>query len=392
MRQLSVTEREDIASGAAFLGSGGGAPVTQFLPLIKLIAEPVELIDIAEVGDEQWGAVSSGIGAGSAESIPSSNVSDTASPHQSMGESTIRLFENILKRNFEFLEQILHQNLSYVLSGEIGIGSFLLVLLTAISKKIPIVDCDGAGRSVPQLEMTTYAASSIPVSPLILANVQLEKDDMVQIVIQAKTASMMEQLVRKIAITDEFGGGGLTANYAMNGKALREQQPAIAGTISLAQKVGFTLRQAKEQGNDPVEAILNVFNDVRSGKNQRAFKLFQGTICQVEGKFGGGFQRGSLTLKNGDRQVRVIYKNENMIAWGSDRQPIAMAPDLICYLTLDGLPLTNADNLKTGDEIALIGLKAQPQLRQDSIVRAFLGCLKQLGYEGSYIPIEQLQG
>lgn len=392
MRPLSATEREDIANGAAFLASGGGAPLTYFLPLIQRIDEPVELIDIEEVGAEQWGAVSSGIGAGSPESIPSSNAANAASVHQSKGEFTISLFQNILRRNFECLEQTLNQQLSYVLSLEIGIGNFVLVLLTAVSQKIPIVDCDGAGRAIPQLDMTTYAASSIPVSPFVLANVKLEKDDLVQMVIHAETASMMERLGRKIVSTDEFGGGGLTANYAMNGKTLREQQPVIAGTISLAQQVGFTLRQSKERGNDPVEAILRFFNDPSYSETPKAFQLFQGRVSQVEGAFGGGFQRGSLTLENADHQIRVIYKNENMIAWGSDHQPLAMAPDLICYLTPDGIPLTNADNLKTGDEIALIGLKAQPQLRQDSIVRAFLGCLKELGYEGPYIPIEQLQG
>ena len=69
-----------------------------------------------------------------------------------------------------------------------------------------------------------------------------------------------------------------------------------------------------------------------------------------------------------------------------------MAPDLICYLTPDSVLLTNADRLKIGDELALIGLKARPQLRQDSILQAFLRLLKQLGYDGPYLPIEQLQG
>jgi DUF917 family protein len=68
-----------------------------------------------------------------------------------------------------------------------------------------------------------------------------------------------------------------------------------------------------------------------------------------------------------------------------------MGPDLICYLTPDGTPLTN-EEIKEGQELAIIGLKAPERSRYvESIIDSYLQGLKLLGYNGPYIPIEQLQ-
>ena len=87
----------------------------------------------------------------------------------------------------------------------------------------------------------------------------------------------------------------------------------------------------------------------------------------------------------------VIFQNESLIAWRNDSsQPIAMAPDLICYLTPNGIPLTNADDLQKGQELVLIGVKAPNQLRSGSILAAFQEVLNLMGYYGPYVPIEEL--
>ena len=382
MRQLSATELEDIVNGAAFLGSGGGAPLAMGKALVKLIAEPVQLIDITEVGAEQWGAAPGGMGA--TKTAPSSSSEFSHDFFTKAITITIGAFER--------LEKTLNKTFSYTLAQEIGTGNLVGALLTASIKKIPIVDGDGAGRAVPKLDMTTYAATGISISPFALANLKFEKEKQVEMVIYAETFSMMEKLVRGIIGTEEFGNLGTIATYAMSGETLHQKQPIVLGTISLSQAVGTTLRQATERGTDPVEAVLDFFNHPSRGEEKSAFKLFRGRISAIEEKFTGGFQWGSLTLENGEERMKVIFQNESLIAWRGDKpEPIAMAPDLICYLTPEGVPLTNADTLNAGDELAIIGVKAPSELRQPSIIEEFLKTLKELGYDGPYLPIEQLQ-
>ena len=97
-----------------------------------------------------------------------------------------------------------------------------------------------------------------------------------------------------------------------------------------------------------------------------------------------GFDYGKVFVKD----VVIDYKNENMIAWRNDK-PIAMVPDLICWLTTDGEPLTNAD-VREGLEVVVIGAKAHEKWRVPGGFDVFRHVLKLLGYEGEYKPIEEL--
>ncbi|MDB9511975.1 DUF917 domain-containing protein [Kamptonema animale CS-326] len=378
MRQLGPEELEDILNGAAFFASGGGGSRTLGETLIQeilKIAGGVTLIDVTEVQPDDWGAVAAGIGAPNATHDPQTGTYRIP--------KTYELLEQILEsplRAFELLSQTLQRKFSYTLSIEIGTGNIFVAMLVAASKKLPVVDCDGAGRSVPELSMTTYAATGISISPFALAS---EKEPDIKAVLYAKTPADMEQLVRPIISTPEFGQLGGLATHALDGQTMWNKKAVIPGTISVAQELGHLLRTA----SDPVNAVLDFFRDT-------AFFLFRGTLKDVTEQTQGGFDRGIVTLENdGGEEVYVIYQNENLMAWRNDRpQPIAMAPDLISYMTPEGLPLTNADNLKDriGQELILFGVQAREELRQGSILAAFQQALTTLGYYGPYVPIEYL--
>ncbi|MCP6756220.1 DUF917 domain-containing protein, partial [Klebsiella pneumoniae] len=82
----------------------------------------------------------------------------------------------------------------------------------------------------------------------------------------------------------------------------------------------------------------------------------------------GGFDTGVTTITTSDKSKKVwIYnQNENIIAWDDKRDtPIGMAPDLLCYLTTDGIPFTNADLSRAkGKQVALIGAPSDKALRK----------------------------
>lgn len=78
-------------------------------------------------------------------------------------------------------------------------------------------------------------------------------------------------------------------------------------------------------------------------------------------------------------------------AWDADTaRPVAMAPDGIGYVNKNGQALSNAD-LKKGDKVYVVGVRAQERLRTDAYLKAqFLAGLKNVGYYGKYVPIEDL--
>lgn len=403
MKELYNQDLEDIVNGAAFLGSGGGGSLELGNQLASFITYPVQLKDIEQLGAEDWGAVILGISAADA-SLPENRLSSSASPKVLLNKEMFRNLKTNQQNPIEILfaafadlekalqmKKILDRNFSYTLTVEIGTANLLAAMLTANRYQIPIIDADGAARSVPELSLCSYCWSDIDIYPSTLANISSEQEE-IKALIYAKTSSVMARLTEKLVGTQEFGSQGVMATYAMNGQTIRDRKPVIKGTITKALQIGTILREAKQKQLNPITVLIDFLNNGCCDDNKNAFLLFQGKITEVKEEEDPRFQSGTLTLRNQNKEVRVDYLNENLIAWQGGR-PIAMGPDLICYLTPDGIPLTNADNLKDkkGSELALIGLKAPEQLRQGSIVNGFLDLLARFGYQGEYKPIEELQ-
>ncbi|MEM2588836.1 MAG: DUF917 family protein, partial [Candidatus Bathyarchaeia archaeon] len=90
------------------------------------------------------------------------------------------------------------------------------------------------------------------------------------------------------------------------------------------------------------------------------------------------------------KKLFIDFKNENMIAWSGENEPVAMVPDLICLITKNGEPLTNADT-KTGMEVAVIAVPAPDKWKAHP--RGFdiwRHILERIGYTGPYKPISNL--
>jgi uncharacterized protein len=278
---------------------------------------------------------------------------------------------NAHTRAFEALEKAVGSQFSYVIPLETGSGNSIGPLSVAAKKGIPVVDGDGAGRAIPELEMTTYVIYGVPIMPFTLAN-----EDDISVVVYAEDPRDLELIAR--AVSTSFGMVAGFATHAMTGEVMR--QSAVYHTLSLAEKVGETLNLSRQKGTDPISELTAELH---------GYLLVRGRILQVRSETKAGFDFGSVLVK-GEKgeELRVDYKNESMIAWLGDR-PIAIAPDLICCLSQDGLPLTNVD-MREGLEVAFIGLKAPEKLRVPQAFKVFADVLHKMGFTGSYIPIEEL--
>lgn len=361
MRTLNSQDLEDIVNGACFLGCGGGGPFStaqDMLQTILNLTDKITVLDVTEVGATDTFVVTAYIGSATA-------VVDTTLKHVSPTSACERL------------TQAVGRPLAGVVPAEVGAVNTLTPMTVAARLNIPIIDADGAGRAVPEIMLTTYASRQIPISPVVVAN---EEDE--QVLLYVPDAVAAEQLVRSIVTSPSFGGIGGLALWAMNGSTLRRS--AIAGTLQHAQSLGTVLRWAREHGANPVQAILSHLED-------RGKLLFTGEVMRITTQTTGGFDFFTVVLKNDEgTQVRIDSQNENMLAWrDDDNAPIAMSPDLMCYLTTDGQPLSTTDLIQ-GQWVSVIGVQARPEMRQSFIENAFLSIFKRLGYAGPYVPIEKL--
>ena len=354
MRILRKENIEDIMIGSGFLGSGGGGSPEQGRKLVDYVlslSNEVMLASPQEIDRDAWVAVVGGMG----------------SPAAALEKGIF----NALTRAFEALERAVGISFSAVIPLELGSGNSIAPMSVAARKGIPIVDGDGAGRAIPQLDMTTYAIFGVPISPFTLAN---ESD--VSVALYTDSPGQVERLAR--AITTEFGMVAGFATHAMEGETLRKV--AVSGTLSLSEKVGAALRQARQEGSDPIAALHALLG---------GWILIRGVIAQVITETKAGFDFGSfITEAETGQSIRVDFKNENMIAWEGGK-PIVMVPDMICCLREDGQPVTNVD-IREGMKVVFFGMKAPDQLRVTQASRVFTPVLEKIGYAGPYLPIETL--
>lgn len=338
----------DLIWGATLLGAGGGGsprpPLAMLDELFKQ-REYVEVVSPEDVPDSARVVVSAG-----------------------MGSPVVLLKEGWKEEEvyaFDRLEELIGK-IDYITPVESGGFNSFVPIHNAAIRNLPVVDGDGAGRAIPELEQTTFHLGGVPLEPICLADSKGNSA-----ILYPKDAKMGEDMAR--AVTTVYGmTAGITC-YPMSGKEMKAT--IVPGALTLNEKVGRALREAKASGEDVVEAALKAMD---------GYLLAKGKVKKKTEEVKAGFDYGKVYVED----VVVDYKNENMVAW-KEGKPLTMVPDSICWLTTDGKPLTNVD-IKEGLDVAVIGKKAHEKWRVPEGFEVFRHILKLLGYEGEYKPIEEL--
>jgi uncharacterized protein len=358
---------QDIVTGSCILGSGGGGPLTLGKAMAEMLAEPgappVQVVPADGVADDASMAISAAFGS-----------PDAAGGANPSGLAAVALGA------YDTLAQATGTSFTHVVLGEIGAGNSLIPMLVAQEKNLPVVDASGAPRAMPLLANCVLAdpSSGVPVSPLAFSN---GKQSFTATAPNAELADpMLRGIVSQAGLFPEFGGLAL---WRLDGSSMKSRM--LAGTLSRAQQLGEVLRTAPE--GEKVEAVRAFLHGTL---------LFVGNHIEAQEQTGGGFDVNVITLHGLDHGPGlVIYgENENLIAWRTDRStPLAMAPDLICYVTEDGTTFSNAtpDITKVGKttKVAVIGVPAERLgYATEWVRRSFAPLLRQLGYPGKYVPLE----
>jgi DUF917 family protein len=354
----------DLATGAAFLGSGGGGDpyYSQLLGQAEIARRgDFRLIPLDALADDALVAPCGWIGAPtvSAEKLPNGQ------------EALLGLRE---------LERIYGRPIDAVMAIEIGGGNGLAPLLAAAQLGIPVVDADGMGRAFPESQMAVFSIDGLSACPSVVTSASgalrlIETDDNLEHERQARALSI------------EFGGNAHMVEYPLTGAAAKRH--AIGGSVSAAITIGAAVRTARAQSRDPFEALHQALRD--SGLYPFAGTIFDGKIVDVERETRGGFSVGQIVIEafGGEQRMEVAFQNENLIA-RIDGQFRAMVPDLITIMDRETADSIVTERLKFGQRVKVVGAAAPTVLRSERALKVVGPSA--FGFPDPYHPIEDLNG
>jgi uncharacterized protein len=357
MRTLDEQQIRDVARGAAVLGTGGGGdPYLGTLAAIEALRQngPPQVIEVGELTDDGYVASLGMVGA------PVPLVEKF-----SLGPELMQVYEA--------LQEHFRRPLQALMPVEIGGVNTVVALILGSRLGIPVVDADYMGRAYPEIPLATPTLYGRSASPMALANEHGNR-----VVIEAVDNTWAERLARTVAI--EFGAICPGMMFPMPGE--HAKQCAIPGTLSLAEKIGRSLREAEANKKDPVEVLLEVTG---------GFQLFRGKIVDVQRRTAKGWSLGEAILDGMDefvgQRMVVRFQNENLVAL-RDQRPVAMVPDLITVIDSQTGQAITTERLHYGFRVILLGIPCDAQWRTPAGVA--LGGPRHFGYDIEYTPIERL--
>jgi DUF917 family protein len=332
MRLIYPENLEDIALGAAVLGGGGGGDpyVARLIGIDALRTYgPVHLVSPDEISDDCLVAASAMIGAPTVmvEKLPKGTEVVDA---------------------FLALQTFLDRTIDYTAAAEADGLNSTTPFTVAARLRIPMVDADGMGRAWPEIQMVTPTIHGIAAAPMAIAD---EKGN--ASIIDAMDNRWTDRLARTICI--EMGSTAMIAAYPMSGRQLKESM--MPGTLTRAERIGQRIRAARQQHQNPIEALRELTG---------GFELFRGQVVDVQRRTESGCVCGEAKFQGTDSwagsQLTVCFQNEHLLVV-RDGQMGTSVPDLTTVLDVEtGEPVT-IDGLRYGARAVILGMPRESPAR-----------------------------
>lgn len=344
MTKISSADLDDIAVGAAVLGTGGGGD-----PYIgKLLARgaiemhgPVEMIALSDLPDAAHVVTMGGMGAPTIliEKVPS-------------GEEALRAMR--------YHEAMTGRKATHIMAFEAGGLNSCLPIMLAAQTGLPLVDADGMGRAFPQLEMETFNVYGVDACPVAVAD---EKGNLA--LVETRSAAQAEWVARGLTI--RMGGQSTIVNYPMDGATARAV--SIPGTLSLAQGIGRTIRRARAAKNSVIDALIAHFATTHYSY---ATRLGSGKITDIARREANGWSVGIVTIApfDGGSPYRIRIQNENLVC-ERDGAILAVVPDLISVLDMDTSDPIPTERLRYGQRVDILGIRVPEIMRTPEALAIF---------------------
>lgn len=333
---VSIEDVNNIALGAALLGTGGGGNVR--LGGLKLRhtlrqGAAVEVVSPDEIDDDDVGVAISGMG------VPTIDVEKV--PQGDEGTHAVRAVEQYLNRRFGFL-----------VVGQVGGANALEALYVGAKMGLPVVDADPMGRAFPELEMDTFMINGVPAHPLGLADAH----GTVAVLGDLTDPFRAERYAR--ALTIAMGGSTALAMPVLTGSQMKRF--GVLGSLTLARHLGGLMQKCPN--------LESLVGDLR-GAGHAVHLLAQGKIADLERKTQGGFARGKIVLQDGALTHAVLLQNEFLVLLDGREQVVASVPDLITMVDRESGRPISTDQLRYGMRVAALGFPAPDQMKTDAALR-----------------------
>ncbi len=355
----NLRDIEDFVLGATILGTGGGGDPESGLKLLEEALRRKGYIEIKNVEEIEDGIIV----------VP--YFVGTVAPGAKTRKEII--FKEPIKVAFEEMEKFLGKKIVAVAASEIGGGNTPVALYIGALLDLPTVDGDLLGRAAPELHQCTVNIFDMHMYPSVIVT----STGNIVIVKSYSDIDDYEAIARYMSVLD--GKSAAVVDTPLPREDAKKV--LVKNTLSLSLELGRRVREAREEGKDPIDAVVNVL---------KGWRIFEGVIEEYQWENREGFLWGTAIVKGIGKweghKLRSWIKNEHIMAW-IDEKPIVMPPDLLIFLREDGTPITNTV-LKKGDKIFAVAAKAPEIWRTPKGLELFGP--RHFGFNYDYVPVEDL--
>jgi len=361
---------EDFVRGTTFFGTGGGGSPKKGLELLEKDLKDGKNLFWKDISELENGM----------KAICPFLMGSIAPETEEIQKKKLELgfikktVENPLVNAVQELEKYTGKKAEIIVPIELGGGNTPGPMDVAAKLGKTLVDGDYAGRAIPEIVQTTPHIFGKKVTPIAAVD---EYGD-ISIIKEAINNEVAER-IGKLISEASFGLAG-EAGILVEFTDLKNI--LIKGTLTESLELGKTIRFARENGKDPVQAIIEKTN---------GYLLFEGTVSKKDWEDKEGYMWGTHTIKGENKfkgkEFKIWFKNENHISW-LNNEIFVTSPDRIEVIRKkDGEPITNTD-LKVGEKVSVIGIRARDVFRSEEGLKV-LGP-KHFGFDHEYVPIEKL--
>jgi uncharacterized protein len=317
-----------LAMGAAVLSAGGGSfPYLEHLQANQMVkaGTKVDLIHVDTLPDDARVVIVSMVGA------PLVLLERLVDPEH-------------FTRAARGLSRHLGHDFDAVMGFEVGCLNAMIPVMVAGMLGLPLIDADSAGRSFPQINMSTFSIAGWSMAPMVLSDIR----DNEIIISQAADGNWAEALMRPV--TTALGS---VAGIAAGASAGFIRENTILGSYSRAIAIGNTVLSAQAAHDDVVSRLLEE-ND--------GLELIRGRVSDIERRIEGGFVWGEATItpSNGSMPAKVLFQNEYTVVV-QDGVILSTVPDLLCVMdTVRGEPI-GTEALRYAQQVSVVSFPAMAE-------------------------------
>lgn len=326
--KVSIDIIDELILGSTFYGTGGGgSPIEarQIFELAFSIKSEIDLLNLNNFDDTAIFTSCFGIG----------SIGSLGNP------------EKPIKDSLKYLEMLIGDSISGIVSVEIGPKSLAMAFYLAALLDLPVLDSDiVGGRSTPEVFLETITLFDLPRTPAILSN---NAGDFLALL---KSCSAKQEELFMRDFSSRSNGQAYVLGYKINKKqAMTALEP---NTVSDCVKCG---KLFLEKGSETLNCL-------------QAKQIFLGKIVSIETKEDSGFLTQTVYLENNKDCAKLFIKNENLIVWVNNKLSVT-CPDLIFMINpISGYPIYNLD-LKENIEVKIYALPAKKLWRSKKGIELF---------------------